>query len=216
MPQPKSYLMKLYYAETLMPRKACAVACHLGSPVDFVHVDLARGEHKTAKYLAINPNGKVPVLVDGERTLWEANAIMCRLSVDAGGDLWPDDADRQIDIVRWLCWDGAHFTRSAGEIYFQYIIKAQFGLGDPDASAIEDAMREFRTYAGILDDHLRGRRFLVGDRLSVADFAVAVTLPYAKGARLPLDDYPAVKAWHDRLNELPGWREPFPAAAAAA
>jgi glutathione S-transferase len=52
--------MKLYYSDTTNPRKACAVARYLNSPVEFVHIDLAKGEHKTPDYLAINPNGKVP------------------------------------------------------------------------------------------------------------------------------------------------------------
>src|SRR3954462_9511039 len=69
--------MKLYYADTLNPRKACAVARYLNSPVEFVHVDLRKGEHKTPAFLAINPNGKVPAFSDGDLKLWEANAIMC-------------------------------------------------------------------------------------------------------------------------------------------
>jgi glutathione S-transferase len=54
--------MKLYYCETLNPRKACAVARYLQSPVEFVHIDLGQGEHKQPDFLALNPNGKVPVL----------------------------------------------------------------------------------------------------------------------------------------------------------
>jgi len=69
--------MKLFYCEALNPRKACAVARYLDSPVEFVRVDIAKGEHKTPQFLAMNPNGKVPVLQDGARTLWESNAIMC-------------------------------------------------------------------------------------------------------------------------------------------
>jgi glutathione S-transferase len=68
----------------------------------------------------------------------------------------------------------------------------------------------------VLDDHLGGREFLVGDGLTVADFAVAVTLPYAGAAKLPLGEFPAIGRWHARLCELPAWREPFPATNAAA
>lgn len=208
--------MKLYYAEVLMPRKACALAQHVGADVDFIHVDLKNGEQKSPDYLALNPNGKVPTLVDGDKTLWEANAIMCRLSVAAGADLWPDDVDRQIEIIRWFNWDTNHFTHHGGALYFEYVVKRMFDIGAPDANVVEEALGYFRTYAAVLNDHLLGRKFLVGDRLSVADFAVAVTLPYAKAAHLPVDDFPAVKTWHDRLCELPAWREPFPAKTKAA
>ena len=68
--------MKLFYFEVLNPRRACAVARYLNSPVEFVHVDLAKGEHKRPEFLAINPNGKVPALEDGATRLWEADAII--------------------------------------------------------------------------------------------------------------------------------------------
>ena len=207
--------MELYYAETLSPRKACAVARHLGSPVAFVRVDLAKGEQRSPEFLAMNPNGKVPVLKDGDRTLWEADAIMCHLAHKGGSDLWPKD-DRQIEVVRWLSWNADHFTRHAGALYFEHIIKPLFGLGTPDAAAVEEAAGYFRRFAGVLDDHLGGREFLVGDGLTVADFAVAVTLPYAGAAKLPLGEFPAIGRWHARLCELPAWREPFPATNAAA
>ena len=207
--------MRLYYCETLNPRKACAVARYLQAPVEFVRVDLSRGEHKSPQFLALNPNGKVPVLQDGGWTLWEANAIMCHLSDVAKADLWPHDA-RQTEIMRWLSWDAQHFTRHGGALYFEHIIKPRLGLGGADRQAVEAATGQFRIFARILDDHLGGRRFLVGDALSVADFAVAATLPFAQAARLPLDEFPAIQRWHARLNELPAWREPFPVRSDAA
>lgn len=200
--------MKLYYCETLNPRKACAVARYLNSPVEFIRVDLGRGESKTPEFLAMNPNGKVPVLQDRGRSLWESNAIMCYLSDAAESDLWPHDA-RQIDVLRWLSWDAHHFTRHAGTLYFEHIIKHQFGMGKSDAAAVEEATRYFKIYARTLNDHLGGRKFLVGDALSVADFAVANSLPYADAAKLPLDEFPEIQRWHARLGELPAWREPF-------
>ncbi len=201
--------MKLYYSETLNPRKACAVARYLNSPVEFIRVDLRRGEHKTPEFLAMNPNGKVPVLQDGGRSLWESNAIMCYLSDAAKSDLWPHDA-RQVDVLRWLSWDAQHFTRHASTLYFEHIIKPQFGIGKADAATVEEATRYFKIYARTLSDHLSRRDFLVGDALSIADFAVANALPYADAAELPLDEFPEIQRWHARLGELPAWREPFP------
>ncbi|QCI67410.1 glutathione S-transferase family protein [Phreatobacter stygius] len=202
--------MKLYYCDTLNPRKTCAVARYLNSPVTFVPVDLGKGENRKPEFLAINPNGKVPVLTDGDRTLWESNAIMCYLADKVGSDLWPHDG-RQIEIMRWLSWDAQHFTHHGGALYFEYLIKPRFGMGDPDRAAVDEATRYWRKYAGILNDHLTGRDWLVGDGLTVADFAVAVTLPYADRAHIPLGEFPAVGRWHDRLNQMEAWRMPFPA-----
>jgi glutathione S-transferase len=207
--------MKLYYAETLNPRKACAVAKYLGSPVEFVRIDLGKGENRTPEYLAINPNGKVPALTDGGTRLWESDAIMVYLARAARSDLWPLD-DRQIEVMRWLSWSGAHFTRHAGALYFQNIIKPNFLRGAPDAKAVEEATGFFKQFAQVLNDHLRGRTFLVGDALTVADFSVAVTLPYAEQAGIPVGGFKEIERWHAHLNDLPAWREPFPAVKVAA
>lgn len=208
--------MKLYYFETINPQKACAVAKHLNAPVEFVRIDLAKGEHKTPSFLAVNPNGKVPAFEDGDTKLWEANAIMCHLARKAKSDLWPADPEKQIETVKWLTWNSEHFTRHAGNLYFQYIIKPKFNLGEPDLKEAEEAIGFFKRFADVLDDHLSSRAFLLGERISVADFAVSVTLPYAERIRLPLDGFKNIQRWHARLNELPGWREPFPQTKAAA
>ncbi|NPT56205.1 glutathione S-transferase family protein [Paraburkholderia elongata] len=202
--------MKLYYAETLAPRKTCAVAKYLGIPIEYAFVDLKKDEQSKPDYLAINPNGKVPCLVDGDRSLWEADAIICHFAQRAESDLWPHDG-RQIDVVRWLSWNSQHFYRHTGSLYFEHIIKPAFGLGEPDPSKVAEGQGWFRKLAGVLDQHLKGRKWLLGDGLTIADFSVAVTLPYAKSAAMPLDEFPEVRRWHDQLNAIEAWRNPFPA-----
>jgi glutathione S-transferase len=207
--------MKLYYFESPNARKACAVARYLNAPVEFARVDLTKGEHKAPAYLAINPNGKVPALEDGDVRLWEAAAIMCYLADQAGSSLWPKDS-RQIDVIRWLSWDATHFSRHAGTLFFQRVVKPLFGLGDPDPAAIEEATGFFRQFAGVLDGHLKGRAYLVGDGLTVADFAVGSFLPGAGAAQMPLDEFPEIRRWYAQLEQLPAWREPFPSQTANA
>ena len=202
--------MKLYYAETMNSYKTCAVARYLPLDIEFHRLDLKKGEQRSPEFLAINPNGKAPALVDGDLRLWESNAIMCHMAMKAGSDLWPRD-ERQVEIIRWFNWSADHFCRFTGELYFENIIRAQFAMGDPDPEAVKDATGYVRRYAGILDEHLESRRYLLGDQLTVADFAVATTLPYARDAKIPLDEFPAVRRWHDRLMELPAWQSPFTA-----
>ncbi len=204
--------MKLYYFETPHPRVACAVAKYTQVPVEWVRVDLARGEHKRQEYLAIDPNGKVPALVDGDVTLWEAPAIMCHIAAKAGSDLWPRDERARIDILRWFNWSTAHFSRAAGTIFFENTIKPAIGLGAPDAQAIEQASDGLKQFAGVLDTHLARRDYLVGNRLSLADFHVAMFLGY-DAAKLPLGEFGNITRWYARLDQLPAWREPFPARA---
>jgi glutathione S-transferase len=207
--------MKLYYAETLNPRKACAVAKYLNAPVEFVRVDLAKGEHRSPGYLAINPNGKVPALTDGSTKLWESHAIMAYLARAMDSDLWPTD-ERQIETVRWLSFSSEHFTRHAAALIFQNVIKPNFLGAPPDPKAVEEATGFFRQFAKVLNDHLHGRQYLLGDTLTIADFSVAAALPDADRANIPVREFSEIERWHARLNELPAWREPFPNAAKAA
>src|SRR5262249_42814404 len=163
--------MKLYYCDVLSPRKACAVAKYLKSPVEYVYVDLKNLEQQKPGYLAINPSGKVPTLVDGDRVVGEADAIMCYLSQRAGADLWPREVDRQIDVIQWLSWNAQHFTLHGGALYFEYIIKPWFGIGPLDSKLAENNIAGWRRFAAVLNTHLKGRRWVVGDGMTVADFS---------------------------------------------
>ena len=127
--------MQLYYSDILSSRKACAVARYLKSPVEFRYLDLLKGDQQKPAYLAVNPNGKVPTLIDGEHVVWEADAVICYLAKRAGSDLWPDDV-RQIDIIHWFSWNAQHFYRHGGTLFFENIVKRRFGLGEPDAAAV--------------------------------------------------------------------------------
>ena len=146
----------------------------------------------------------------GDRTISESDAIICHLARRAGSDLWPTD-ERQVDVVRWFSWNHVHFTRFAGQLYFEHIIKKRFATAEPDPRKVAEATRAFEAGAAVLDAHLGARDWLVGAALSLADFAVAITLPYAEEAKIPLDAFPAIRRWHARLEDLPAWRDPFPA-----
>jgi glutathione S-transferase len=199
--------MKLYYSHNLNPRVAVAVARHLKSPVEYVR---ARPRHpdNTEAFRAINPNALVPVLVEGERRIWEADAIACRLSAIAGSDFWRTGGDTP-EMVLWVSWSAHHLTSAAGVLYFDRLIRPTFSDRGADPAVIAEALNNFRTYASVLDGELAGRTWLVGNRLSYADFRVATSLPFADGAGLPLAEFPNVKRWHDRLLEIDAWRDPF-------
>ncbi len=201
--------MKLYFARTVHSYKACAVARYTGLPVTYIEVDLLSGEHKRSAFLDKNPCGRVPVLATDAGLLWESNAIMCRLAIAARSTLWPEGA-AQADVVRWLAWDAEHFKPHAGTFYFEHVIKPVIGLRGPDATAIEAAMPQFHSSAMVLNNHLARHQFLVGKTLTIADFAVAVTLPFAMQCEMPIGDYPTIQRWHERLMDIPAWQSPFP------
>src|SRR5262245_1494981 len=94
--------VKLYgFPPSPNTRKVQAVAAHIGVALEFEFVDIAKGKSRTPEFLAINPVGRTPVLVDGSFRLWESNAIMQYIASKKKNDLWPEDTRRRADISRW-------------------------------------------------------------------------------------------------------------------
>jgi glutathione S-transferase len=203
--------MQLYYFETMNPRKACFTAKYLELPVEYVRVDFAKGEQRLPAYLAINPNGRAPTLVDGELKLWESVAISAHLSRRAESDLWPlHDPGKLTEVLRWISWDAFHFEPHAGTFYFERYIKSLLNMGAPDLEKMRESEPLLRRSAAVLDAHLAGRKYLVGDGLTLADVCVGALLPLAEQIELPISEYTNLRHWHDRLMQIPAWREPFP------
>ena len=210
--------MKLYgFPPSPNTWKVRAVAAHLGIPLELVLVDLTKP--RTADYLAINPTGRTPTLVDGDFTLSESNAIMQYLASRKANSLWPDNARSRADISRWQCWQLAHWNAEACQpLTFQRLVKKFLNLGPPDEAIVAKATEAFHREARMLDAHLAKQPYLVGAELTLADIAAAASLAYAKEAEIPLAPYPHVRDWAARVHALPAWREtapgPLPAAAA--
>ena len=204
--------MQLYYFETMNPRKVCATAKYLRSPIEYVRLDPQSGDHTKPEHLARNPNGKVPVLIDGDLKLWESMAIMLHLADKAGSDLWPArDPARQVEVVRWLSWDLCSWMQFTGQYYFEYFIKPRLiGVNQPDHAALERAASGLHPSAAILDAHLAQHRFVANEKLSIADFCLGVLLPYCAEIHLPLSDYRNIQRWHGELSKLDGWLDPWP------
>jgi glutathione S-transferase len=117
--------MKLYgFPPSPDTWKVRAVAAHLEIPLDFEFVDLTKGQSHTPEYLALNPNGRTPTLVDGDLRLWESTAIMQYLASQKPGSLWPDDARAHGDITRWQSWQLAHWSKDGCEpLLFERLVK---------------------------------------------------------------------------------------------
>ena len=197
--------MKLHYSRNLNPRVAVAVARYLGSPVEFLRTP-AFGPNRDA-FLQMNPNGLLPVLEEPHQVIWECDAIAMRLSRLAGGDFWP--AEHAEEMIRWVSWSAHHFTQAGANFYFENIIVPQYFDRPPDVAVLEQADRDFRQFAPVLEEVLSQRTWLVGGKLTYADFRVASSLPFADRSGLPLAEFPSIVAWHDRLNQLESWRDPF-------
>jgi glutathione S-transferase len=156
----------------------------------------------------LNPNKKMPTLTDDDLVLWESNAILFYLAAThPESGLWPADLKGQADVLRWLAWQGAHLdAESYGMVAFEKGSKAVLGLGDPDPAFIERGEQNFLRFAAVLNAHLEGRRWIIGDRLTIADFSIGAAVPSARGLGLPLDLFPDIIRWYNELSRLPAWQ----------
>lgn len=210
--------MKLYgFPASPNTWKVRALAAYLKTPLEFELVDLLKGAQQTPAFLAINPTGRTPVLVDGDFKLWESNAILQYLASKNPTALYPSDAKGRADVCRWQCWELAHWGAQACQpLTFENLVKKFANLGAPDQAVVAKATEAFTKEAKMLDAHLARHKYLVNDTLTIADFTVAAPLFHAQGAGMPVASYANVGAWFGRVSALPCWSETAPQMAAAA
>jgi glutathione S-transferase len=192
-------VVKLYdFAFSPNCRKVRAVAYELGIALELVHVDLVTGGSRTPNFLALNPNGRVPVLVDDDFVLSESTAIMRYLSGKSGRALMPSTLRAQADVDRWLAWQLQHLAPAMSKVSYERIVKKVTGQGAPDQAAIAAASAEFDKLTGVLDSALESREYLAGT-LSLADFALAAHYSLAAMCGLDMAPHGRVQAWLARM-----------------
>lgn len=183
-------------------RKVRVAARELGLALDLVPVDLTQS--REPGYVAQNPTGKVPTLVDDDGfVLWESGAILLYLAEKKPG-LVPSHLEERADVHRWLFFGATHLQPWLSLLGQELIFKARLGKA-PDPALIALAERELARFLPILDQHLAGREYLAGS-FSVADVALGCGLEdcESRGVTLP----PHVASWRERLRARPSWREP--------
>jgi len=163
------------------------------------------GLNDTPEYLAMNPNGLVPVIDDDGFVLYESNAIVRYLAGKAGATaLWPEDARARADVDRWMEWQSTGFTPAMGPAFMQLVRTAP---DKRDVGAIEGSRAKTEKLSGILEAHLAQQRCLTGDRFTVADIVVAcaahrwLNLPIERTAR------PNLQRWYDECAARPASRQ---------
>jgi glutathione S-transferase len=204
--------MKLYM-NRLSPnvRRVRLTAAVLGLQLEEENLDLSKGEQKKPEVLALNPNGAVPTLVDGDFVLTESRAIMQYLaSKKPASGLIPRDEQARADVARWQFWDSSHFSPQLGTLTFQRVLKPMMGIGQPDAGKVEEALAAFRRYAAVLNERLVGKQYIVGDSMTLADLTLAPSLMYAKQAEVPLAEFPNLQAWFSRISDTEAWKKTNP------
>lgn len=205
--------MKLYViAISPTSRKVLGVIHHLKIDVEIVELEAFSGSTKAPNYLELNPNGFVPTLVDGDLKLWESCAILKYLSdLYPDNDLTPKDIKSQADMWRWIHWESIHFTKALSKYFWESFVKPHYGLGETNFVDLENNLKDIYMFSGVLEKHLEGKKFIMGENLTLADFAVGSISEHQRRGNIPFgENYPNLLQWFDRLEKIPAWQKCFP------
>jgi len=185
-----------------------AVSRHLGLNPEIHDVNVYRGEGRALQYLAINPSGKIPTLVDGEFVLSESNAILLYLAEAHGANrLWSSESIQRARIAQWLFWESAHWqptliaflSELVGHRLLPERVPKPRHPTDWSSALVQPILKTLET-------GLSTSAFLTGPTVTIADFAVAGMMTYFRAADFPFQRMPEIADWYARIESFDSWR----------
>jgi glutathione S-transferase len=181
--------------------KVRLTAKHLGIPYRLVEIDILKGESRTPAYLAKNPNGRIPLLeVPGQGFLSESHAIIGFLA--DGSRLIPDERWQRAQLWQWLSFEQYNLEPNVATVRFwlHSLHKSEAELGE----RLVEKRAKGHEALGVLEQGLTHKRFLVADRFSLADIALYAYTHVAEEGGFPLQGYPQIRQWMERVASQPG------------
>lgn len=171
-----------------------------------VFVDFFNGANRSPEFRALNEMGEAPVLEHGDLVLAQSGAILDYLAetLDKFGP--SSDLERR-EILRWILWDNHKFTSYNATWRFMINFVPE---DKRSAEVIGFLETRARAALGVLESHLTGREWIVGDATTIADLSCAGYMFYED--EFPFDwagEFPAITAWKNRIRALPGWKPPY-------
>lgn len=167
-------------------------------PVERIDVDLRKGAHKQADFLALNAFGQVPVLVDNGLVLADSNAILVYLARTYGDDRWmPSDPVGAAVVQRWLSVAAGQIATGPATARLITVFGAPYNA--------EDAIGRSHALLRVMETELTQRPFLAGNTVSIADIAAYTYIAHAPEGNVSLAEYPQVRRWLQQIEALPGF-----------
>jgi glutathione S-transferase len=193
-------------ANSVNVQKVLWCLAELGIPHQRIDAGMAFGKNDTAEYLAMNPNGRVPTLVDGEYVLWESNSIMRYLNLahGKGSPIYPQDAKRRAAVDRWLDWTLSTLQPVDRPVFWGLVRtppeKRDMAALQKDADAEAVVWR-------VVEAQLESRRYIEGDQFTIADIALGAFARRWFGVEGVIKPkQPNMEKWFARISERPGFQ----------
>lgn len=176
--------------------------------LDYERIDAGMqfGRNNEPEYLRKNPNGRIPLLEDGDYVLWESNAIMRYLAMQYGEDgaLYPADPRTRAGIDRWLDWTLSTLQPTEVPLFWGMV---RTPAAERDMAAMREKALEVGKLWAMVDTHLQGRRYMEGETFSIADIALAALCRRFLGLDgIDKPRLPRLEAWYESLQERPGFQ----------
>ena len=166
-------------------------------------VDFFNGETRTPEYRTVNVMGEVPVLEHDGQRLSQSGVILDYLA-DSLGKFGPADEAERREILRWLLWDNHKLTSYTATYHYLRTFTS-----NADPAVLEVFRKRAETAWGVLDAHLAGRRYVVDDRLTIADLSLCGYLFFADEIGVDWVAYPGIQRWLERIQSEPRWAHPY-------
>jgi GST-like protein len=191
-------MLKFYFHQTPNPMKIALYLEETGLPYELIPVDTMKGEQHTAEYRAISPNGKTPAIEDDGKRVFDSTAILMYLSEKTG--LLAGKAEERSEMLSWLMFLATGLGPFSGQaVHFRHKAPEQVPY------AINRYLREAERHYEVLETHMEGRDYIVGDEYSIADISawgwIDKAMPVLGGEGLA--SYPNLKRWFANINARP-------------
>lgn len=177
----------------------------LGLPYEYVKLDRAKNEHRSPEYLAINPNGKVPALVDGDERYFESLAILLHLAEKYGTakGLWPSGAKERAEALSWTVWSTTELLSYMLQyVYHGLDTRISYKPEDRSKAAAEYTFANFNRHLDMLEARLRGREYVIGS-FTLVDIPIADVIGFGRMLKVPMEGRANVAAWLERCYKRP-------------
>jgi len=197
-------MIKLYGISASRAFRPMWLMEEIGLDYELISTDFRKGETRTNGYLQVNPNGKVPTLVDGDLVLYESMAINLYLAKQYGGDLYPDNPAQEALANMWSYWVMTEVEYSLLTILMNIRVLPK---EQRNPERVTRNLQVLQAPFSVLNTALEGREYLINDTFNIADLNVSAVLSWCRPAKVSLDQWPNIKNWLTRCISRPAFKQ---------
>jgi len=197
-------MIKLFGSPHSSAHRCYWVLEELNIPYERQPLDMRQREHKAEAYLKLNPNGKIPCIIDGNFVLWESVAINHYLALKNGPQLLGKTIEEQALVQQWILWSQGELQLPLVSILIQVMFMPE---DKKNPSIVEDAKKKLQPLNAILNTQLQDKNYVVGDTFTLADLTLASVVRINEMTNISLADYPNIQKWYQAVTKRTAYQK---------